>query len=62
MKKNISIKNAFTSGIIGLCIGLIITYIINLFCPSGNLIGTLFAVGTASFFASFGGNIAGQKE
>ena len=62
MKKNISIKNAFISGIIGLCIGLLITYIINLFYPSGDLRGVLFAVGTASFFASFGGNIAGQQE
>ena len=60
--KNISIKNAFISGIIGLCIGLIITYIINLFYPSGNLIWNLFAVGTASFFASFGGNMSGQQE
>ena len=62
MMKNISIKDAITSGIIGLCIGLIITYIINLFYPSGNLIWNLFAVGTASFFASFGGNIGGQQR
>ena len=60
--RNFSSQNAFTSGIIGLCIGLIITSIINLFYPSGNLTWNLFAVGTASFFASIGGNISGQQE
>ena len=60
--KKVSIKSAFTSGLIGLCIGLVITYIMNLLYPSGNSVWVLVAVGNASFFASFWGNIAGQQE
>ena len=62
MKNKISLKSAIISGIIGLLIGLIITYLMNWGVPVDKLKGIYIAIGTASFCASFGGNIGGQQE
>ena len=62
MKNNISIKSAIISGFIGAIISLTITYLINLGISINQLKELFVAIGTASFFASFGGNIAGQME
>ena len=62
MKNNISIKSAIISGFIGLTIGLSFTYLINWGVSIIHLVEIFVAIGTASFFASFGGNIAGQRE
>ena len=62
MKNNLSIKSAIISGFIGAIIGLTITYLINWGISIIQLVEIFVAIGTASFFASFGGNIAGQME
>ena len=62
MKTNISIISAAISGLIGLFIGLIITYLINWGSPMEQIRELLIAIGMASFFASYGGSIAGQME
>ena len=62
MNNNISIKSAIISGFIGAAIGLTITYLINWGIPIIQLVEIFMAIGTASFFASLGGNIAGQYE
>ena len=62
MKNNISIRSAIISGFIGAVIGLTITYLINWGISIIQLVEIFVAIGTASFFASFGGNIAGQME
>ena len=62
MNNNISIKSAIISGFIGVTIGLIITYFFNWGQPVNQLTGVFVAIGTASFCASFGGNIGGQME
>ena len=62
MNNNISIKSAIISGFIGAAIGLTITYLINLGISIIQLVDIFVAIGTSSFFASLGGNIAGQFE
>jgi len=62
MNNNISIRSAIISGFIGATIGLTITYLINWGISIIQLVEIFVAIGTASFFASFGGNIAGQME
>ena len=62
MKNNISIISAAISGLIGLFIGLIITYLINWGSPMVQIRELLIAIGMASFFAYFGSSIAGQME
>ena len=61
MNNNISIRSAIISGFIGATIGLTITYLINWGISIIQLVEIFVAIGTASFFASFGGNIAGQR-
>ena len=61
MNNTISFKSAFISGVIGVVIGIISTYLINLGTPIEQIKGLFIAIGTASFCAAFGGNIAGQK-
>ena len=62
MKTNISIISAAISGLIGLFIGLIITYLINWGSPMVQIRELLIAIGMASFFAYFGVTFAGQIE
>ena len=62
LKNNISIISAAISGLIGLFIGWIITYLINWGSPMEQIRELLIAVGVASFFASLGGCIVGQME
>ena len=62
MKNNISIRSAIISGFIGAAIGLTITYLINWGISIIQLVEIFVAIGTASLFASFGGNISGQME
>ena len=61
MHNTISIINALISGIIGVIIGIICTYLVNWGAPIEQIKGLFIAVGTASFCAAFGGNIAGQR-
>ena len=53
---------AIISGLIGMVIGALITYIIHLFYTSANIFWVLTAVGVASFFAAFFGYIGGLKK
>ena len=62
MKNNISIISAAISGLIGLFIGLIITYLINWGFPMVQIRELLITIRMTSFFAYFGGSIAGQME
>jgi ABC-type dipeptide/oligopeptide/nickel transport system permease subunit len=62
MKNSISIRSAIISGFIGTTIGLAITYFYNWGQPVNQLTDVFIAIGTASFCASFGGNIGGQME
>lgn len=50
------------SGIIGMVIGVIITYIISLGIPTENLFWAILAVGDASFFAGFFGHWRGLTQ
>ena len=61
MDNTISFRNALFSGIIGVIIGIISTYLINWGTPIEQINELFIAVGTASFCAAFGGNIAGQR-
>ena len=62
MENNFSVTSAKISGLIGSMIGLVITYLINWGISINQLRELFVAIGTASFFASFGGSIAGQME
>lgn len=61
MDNTISFKNALISGIISVIIGIVSTYLINWGTPIEQINELFIAVGTASFCAGFGGNIAGQR-
>jgi hypothetical protein len=53
---------AIISGLIGMAIGALVTFIIDIFYPSGNIIWVLIAVGASSFFAGFFGYLGGFKK
>jgi hypothetical protein len=57
-----SISRALLSGIIGVAIGLVITYVVSLIIPTENLTWSLIAVGFASFFAAFAGHLSGASQ
>ena len=61
MNNTISFKSALISGVVGVVIGIISTYIINWGTPIEQIKGLFIAIGSASFWAAFGGNVAGQK-
>jgi hypothetical protein len=53
---------AAVSGVIGVIIGLVITYFVSLINHTTNLQWSLTAVGFASFFAASGGYLAGARQ
>jgi hypothetical protein len=62
MMNQISWGRAALSGAIGIIIGLVITYVVNLINPTANLQWSLTAVSFESFFASFAGYLAGARR
>jgi hypothetical protein len=58
----ISWGRAALSGVIGVIIGLVITYVVSLVNHTTNLQWSLIAVGFASFFAASGGYLAGARR
>jgi uncharacterized protein YacL len=53
------VVHALISGVVGLVIGLVVTYVVWLLTPKPwTLRSALLAVGFASFFAAFGGSMA----
>ena len=61
MRKSL-IGNAAIAGGIGLAIGVVITFVINLIKPTPDLSWSLIAVAFAAFFSGFAGFIVGVKE
>lgn len=59
---NVSWIRAAISGVIGLLIGLVLTYVVSLLIPTTNLRWSLMAVGFASFFAAVSGFVAGASR
>jgi high-affinity Fe2+/Pb2+ permease len=58
----ISWSRAAVSGVIGVIMGLVITYVVSLINHTTNLQWSLTAVGFASFFAACAGYIAGARR
>jgi len=56
------IGNAAIAGVIGLVIGVVFTFLVNLIKPTPDLTWSLIAVAFAAFFAGFAGYIVGIKE
>lgn len=57
------VLRALTSGVVGLVIGLVTTYVVWLLTPKPwTLRSALAAVGFASFFAAFGGSMAASTK
>ena len=58
----VSWGSAVLSGVIGVVIGLVATYVMSLIRPTTNLQWSLIAVGIASFCSAFAGYIRGVRE
>ena len=52
------IRGAALSGVVAIIIALIITYVVSLIIPTGNLTWSLIAVGFASFISAFAGYLS----
>ncbi len=59
---HVSWSSAATPGVIGLLIGLVITYVVSLINPATNLGWSLSAVGFASLCAAFAGYIVEARK
>jgi FtsH-binding integral membrane protein len=59
---NQALWRGIRAGVIGAVIGLIATYVVNLFIPTTNFRWSLIAVCAATFCAALGGYMAGQRQ
>jgi hypothetical protein len=59
---NSLILKAMLAGIIGLATGLVITAVVNLVSPAGNLIRTLVVACVAAFLSAFFGYLLGARH
>jgi len=60
--KQMSLGKSAISGVIGVIIGLFITYVVSLISPTSNLQWSLTTVGFSSFCAAFAGYAAASRD
>jgi hypothetical protein len=56
------IQGALLSGVVSVIIALIITYLVSLVIPTGDLRWAMIAVGIGSFASGFAGHLSGASQ